>query len=103
LVSGCLADTTLIPIGDIFAVEFMADFMLLFLSFAVGLDPGKGPVGPDSCARPILRVTLGVLAFRTGFSSGIRRFFHESRQMYWCFCEKKVPGMGLDHAYGLLP
>lgn len=52
LLGGCLADTTLIPIGDIFAVELMADFVLLFSSFGVGLDPGKGHAW--SCARPIL-------------------------------------------------
>jgi hypothetical protein len=39
LAGGCFADTTLIPMNDLFALEFMADISLLCLAFGVGLDP----------------------------------------------------------------
>ncbi|KIN03181.1 hypothetical protein OIDMADRAFT_40803 [Oidiodendron maius Zn] len=65
LVGGCSVDTSLIPTRDIFALEFMADFTLIFLAFGVGLDPRqKGTFGP--ALGPILvGLVLGVLSFGT--------------------------------------
>jgi glycerol uptake facilitator-like aquaporin len=68
LVGGCTIDTTLVPIGDIFALEFMADFTLIFLAFGVGLDPRQnGTFGP--ALSPILiGFVLGILSFGTSIS-----------------------------------
>jgi glycerol uptake facilitator-like aquaporin len=68
LVGGCTIDTSLVPIADIFALEFMADFTLLFLAFGVGLDPRQmGTFGP-ALGPFLVGVVLGVLSFGTSIS-----------------------------------
>ena len=68
LAGGCFADSALVPINDLFALEFMADITLLFLAFGVGLDPRqKGTFGP--ALGPILvGMVVGVLSFGTSIS-----------------------------------
>lgn len=68
LVGGCSVDTALVPIADIFALEFMADFTLLFLAFGVGLDPRQaGTFGP-ALGPFLVGVALGVLSFGTSIT-----------------------------------
>lgn len=65
---GCFLDSSLIPIGDIFALEFMADFTLLFLAFGVGLDPRQRDTFGPALGPFLVGLTLGVLSFGTGFT-----------------------------------
>ncbi|KIN05169.1 hypothetical protein OIDMADRAFT_115909 [Oidiodendron maius Zn] len=65
---GCFLDSSLIPIGDIFALEFMADFTLLFLAFGVGLDPRQRETFGPALGPFLVGLTLGVLSFGTGFT-----------------------------------
>jgi glycerol uptake facilitator-like aquaporin len=68
LTGGCTIETDLVPTKDIFALEFMSDLTLIFLSFGVGLDPRqRGTLGP-SLGPILVGFTLGVMAFGTGFS-----------------------------------
>lgn len=68
LVGGCTVDTALVPIADIFALEFMADFTLLFLAFGVGLDPRQaGTFGP-ALGPFLVGVVLGVMSFGTSIT-----------------------------------
>ena len=68
LVGGCSVDAALVPISDIFALEFMADFTLLFLAFGVGLDPRQtGTFGP-ALGPFLVGVVLGVLSFGTSIT-----------------------------------
>ena len=65
---GCAISADLVPVKDIFALEFMSDFTLIFLSFGVGLDPRqKGTLGP-SLGPVLVGFALGIMAFGTGFS-----------------------------------
>jgi glycerol uptake facilitator-like aquaporin len=66
LVGGCAIDTELIPIWDIFVIELMADFTLLFLAFGVGLDPRQKNMFSPAIGPILVGVVLGVLVFGTG-------------------------------------
>lgn len=68
LAGGCAANTTLVPIGDHFALEFMADSVLLFLSFGVGLDPRQRETFGPALGPFLVGLTLGVLVFGTGIA-----------------------------------
>ena len=68
LAGGCFIDTTLVPTRDIFALEFMADFTLLFLAFGVGLDPRQRDTLGPTLGPFLVGLTLGVISFGTGFS-----------------------------------
>jgi glycerol uptake facilitator-like aquaporin len=68
LVGGCAIDTALVPVGDIFALEFMADITLLFLAFGVGLDPRQRATFGPALGPILVGVALGVLSFGTGFA-----------------------------------
>jgi hypothetical protein len=52
-------DTTLVPVGDIFVLEFMADIMLLFLAFGVGLDPRQGATFGPALGPILVGAALG--------------------------------------------
>ncbi|KAH8811145.1 putative aquaporin transporter [Xylogone sp. PMI_703] len=70
---GCTVDTNLVSIGDIFALEFMADFTMLFLAFGVGLDPRQKDTFGPALGPILVGMVLGVLSFgtsivRTGYS-----------------------------------
>jgi glycerol uptake facilitator-like aquaporin len=68
LTGGCSIDTSLVPIGDIFALEFMADFMLIFLAFGVGLDPRQRDTFGPALGPFLVGVALGVVSFGTAFT-----------------------------------
>lgn len=68
LTGGCSVDTTLVPTGDIFALEFMADFMLLFLAFGIGLDPRQRDTFGPALGPFLVGLALGVLSFGTAFA-----------------------------------
>ena len=65
LVGGCTVDVALVPIADIFALEFMADFTLLLLAFGVGLDPRQMGIFGPALGPFLVGVVLGVLSFGT--------------------------------------
>ena len=65
LVGGCSVDTSLIPTRDIFALEFMADFTLIFLAFGVGLDPRQKDTFGPALGPILVGLVLGVLSFGT--------------------------------------
>ncbi|KFY85908.1 hypothetical protein V500_08026 [Pseudogymnoascus sp. VKM F-4518 (FW-2643)] len=68
LVGGCTVDPALVPMADIFALEFMADFTLLFLAFGVGLDPRQtGTFGP-ALSPFLVGAVLSVLSFGTSIT-----------------------------------
>jgi glycerol uptake facilitator-like aquaporin len=62
---GCTIDVTLVPIQDIFALEFMADFTLIFLAFGVGLDPRQKDTFGPALGPILIGIVLGVLSFGT--------------------------------------
>jgi glycerol uptake facilitator-like aquaporin len=68
LVGGCAIDTTLVPVGDIFTLEFMADIMLLFLAFGVGLDPRQRATFGPALGPILIGLALGVLSFGTAIA-----------------------------------
>ena len=68
LTGGCSADSSLVSTGDHFALEFMADFMLLFLAFGVGLDPRQRDIFGPALSPFLVGISLGVLTFGTGFA-----------------------------------
>lgn len=65
LVGGCTIDPSLVPSGDIFVLEFMSDFVLLFLAFGVGLDPRQRETYGPALGPILVGFTLGVLSFGT--------------------------------------
>jgi glycerol uptake facilitator-like aquaporin len=65
---GCTVDLTLVPVQDIFALEFMADFTLIFLAFGVGLDPRQKDTFGPALGPFLVGVVLGVLSFGTSIS-----------------------------------
>ncbi|KAK9234189.1 aquaporin-like protein [Lipomyces kononenkoae] len=65
---GCQVDTSLVPTGDIFALEFMSDFMLIFLCFGVGLDPRQRENFGPALGPFLVGLSLGVISFLTGFA-----------------------------------
>lgn len=68
LAGGCSIDASLVPLKDIFALEFMADFTLLFLAFGVGLDPRQRESFGSALGPILVGITLGVLSFGTSFA-----------------------------------
>ena len=68
VVAGCSTDSALVPTGDHFVLEFMADFMLLFFAFGVGLDPRQRETYGPALAPFLVGVALGVISFGTGFA-----------------------------------
>ncbi|KFY08157.1 hypothetical protein V492_06492 [Pseudogymnoascus sp. VKM F-4246] len=68
LVGGCSIDPALVPIADIFALEFMADFTQLFLAFGVGLDPRQAQTFGPALGPFLVGVVLGVLSFGTSIT-----------------------------------
>ncbi|KFY32554.1 hypothetical protein V493_00085 [Pseudogymnoascus sp. VKM F-4281 (FW-2241)] len=68
LTGGCTIETDLVPTREIFALEFMSDFTLIFLSSGVGLDPRQRETLGPSLGPILVGFALGVMAFGTGFS-----------------------------------
>lgn len=68
LAGGCFADTILVPINDLFVLEFMADITLLFLAFRVGLDPRQKDTFGPALGPILVGMVVGVLSFGTSFS-----------------------------------
>jgi glycerol uptake facilitator-like aquaporin len=68
LVGGCSVAPDLVPTHDIFALEFMADFTLLFVAFGVGLDPRQKDTFGPALGPFLVGVALGVLSFGTAIS-----------------------------------
>lgn len=65
---GCWMYTSHVPVGDAFAIEFMASLTLIFCAFGVGLDPRQGKVVGPTLAPFLVGLTLAALSFSTGFS-----------------------------------
>lgn len=65
--AGCFIDTSLVPVGDAFAIEFTTTMTLIFLSFGVGLDPRQQKVFGPALAPGLVGLILGVCTFGTGF------------------------------------
>jgi glycerol uptake facilitator-like aquaporin len=65
---GCAIDTTLVPVGDAFALEFICDLALLFMSFGVGLDPRQRQVFGPALGPILVGLVLGILSFGTSFT-----------------------------------
>lgn len=54
--------------GNAFAIEFITDFALIFLSFGVGLDPRQRSVFGPALGPIFVGLVLGMCTFVTGFS-----------------------------------
>lgn len=65
---GCVIDTTLVPIADAFALEFICDLALLFMCFGVGLDPRQRQVFGPALGPIFVGLVLGILTFGTSFT-----------------------------------
>jgi glycerol uptake facilitator-like aquaporin len=70
---GCVIDTALVPVGDAFALEFICDLALLFMSFGVGLDPRQRQIFGPALGPIFVGLVLGILSFGTSFT---RRGYH---------------------------
>lgn len=68
IAGGCAIDTALVPVGDAFALEFICDLALLFMSFGVGLDPRQRQVFGPALGPVLVGLVLGVLSFGTSFT-----------------------------------
>ncbi|EHK17775.1 uncharacterized protein TRIVIDRAFT_160074 [Trichoderma virens Gv29-8] len=67
-VPGCYFDSTIVSTGSAFAIEFITDFALIFLSFGVGLDPRQRSVFGPALGPIFVGLVLGMCTFVTGFS-----------------------------------
>jgi glycerol uptake facilitator-like aquaporin len=65
---GCTIDTALVPVGDAFALEFVCDLALLFMSFGVGLDPRQRQVFGPALGPIFVGLVLGIVSFGTSFT-----------------------------------
>ena len=85
---GCWMFTDVMPVGDAFAVEFVASAKpipanrspvanhistrlgaaLVFLAFGVGLDPRQRKIIPPSLSPFLVGLTLGLLGWTTGYT-----------------------------------
>ena len=52
-------DTTLISVGELFALEFMFSQALIFIAFGVGLDPRQAKVFGPAFAPILVGLSLG--------------------------------------------
>ncbi|KAJ5496976.1 hypothetical protein N7463_008963 [Penicillium fimorum] len=68
IIPGCAIDTSLVSIGSAFTIEVTTDFMLIFLSFSVGLDPRQRQVFGPALGPIFVGIILGITSFGTGYS-----------------------------------
>ncbi|KAJ5610417.1 hypothetical protein N7510_007136 [Penicillium lagena] len=68
VIPGCVIDTSLVSVGSAFTIEVTTDFMLIFLSFSVGLDPRQRQVFGPALGPIFVGIILGITSFGTGYS-----------------------------------
>ncbi|PGH04093.1 hypothetical protein AJ79_07193 [Helicocarpus griseus UAMH5409] len=67
-VPGCIIDTRKVSQGSAFVIEFVTDFVLIFLSFGVGLDPRQRQVFGPALGPIFVGLVLGITTFGSGYS-----------------------------------
>ncbi|TVY83573.1 Aquaporin-4, partial [Lachnellula suecica] len=60
---GCLLDSSIIPVGQAYLIESVLSFVLLLLSFGVGLDPRQGKVFGPKLGPFLTACSLGLVSF----------------------------------------
>ncbi|OQE90632.1 hypothetical protein PENNAL_c0011G07886 [Penicillium nalgiovense] len=68
VIPGCFIDTSIVSVGSAFTIEVTTDFMLIFLSFSVGLDPRQREVFGPALGPIFVGIILGITSFGTGYS-----------------------------------
>lgn len=68
VVGGCDIDTSLVPTGEAFVLEFICCLTLLFLSFGVGLDPRQSKVYGTALSPWLVGLSLGVVSWASAFT-----------------------------------
>lgn len=64
---GSYIDLSKVSVGSAFVIEFITDLALIFLSFAIGLDPRQREVFGPTLAPIFVGTVLGVCIVSTGF------------------------------------
>lgn len=67
-VGGCWLFPDIVPVGDAFAIEFVACTALLFFAFGVGLDPRQRKIIPPALAPFLVGLSLGTISWMTGYT-----------------------------------
>ena len=67
-VGGCWIFPEVVPLGNAFAIEFVACTVLLFCAFGVGLDPRQHKVIPPALAPFLVGLSLGTISWMTGYT-----------------------------------
>ncbi|CAG7962071.1 unnamed protein product [Penicillium nalgiovense] len=68
VIPGCFIDTSIVSVGSAFTIEVTTDFMLIFFSFSVGLDPRQREVFGPALGPIFVGIILGITSFGTGYS-----------------------------------
>lgn len=64
-VPGCYIDVSQVSAGSAFAIEFVTDVALIFISFGVGLDPRQRAVFGPTLGPIFVGITLGICIWCT--------------------------------------
>jgi glycerol uptake facilitator-like aquaporin len=98
---GCEIDTALVPVGDAFALEFICDLALLFMSFGVGLDPRQKQVFGPALGPIFVGFVLGIMSFGTSFTRrGYNGVSANPARCFGVFVGSRFPGYHWIHWVG---
>ena len=81
-VGGCGINTSLVPHGEAFSIEFTCSLILLFIAFGVGLDPRQRQIFGPALAPALVGLALGVVSFGSAFQKPGYEGACESRRFY---------------------
>lgn len=103
IAGGCSINTSLVPVGDAFVLEFTGDLILLFLSFGVGLDPRQKQVFGPSLAPIFVGLVLGMVTFGTSFTRpGYNGVSTNPARCFGVFVGSRFPGYHWIHWVGVI-
>ena len=98
---GCGIDIALVPVGDAFALEFVCDLALLFMSFGVGLDPRQKKVFGPALGPIFVGLVLGIISFGTSFTRrGYNGVSANPARCLGAFVGSRFPGYHWIHWVG---
>lgn len=100
---GCFINTSLVPVGDAFALEFVGDLALIFISFSVGLDPRQKQVFGPTLGPIFVGLVLGIISFGTSFTRpGYHGVSANPARCFGVFVGSRFPGYHWIHWIGAI-